>query len=284
MTDNEVNFSVLMSIYVKENPLWFEEAIRSILNQTVVPDEIVIVQDGKLTEELDKICDYYVKNYNDIFRVIKLPNNQGLGKALQIGVSECRNEWVARMDTDDISLPNRFELQVNFIKKHSDIDIVGGYIDEFSGEIKNKIGHRLLPLENLELRKFAKFRNPFNHMTVMFRRSAVIAAGNYKPFHLMEDYYLWYRMIINNCKIANIPHYLVHARVDNMVDKRGGWKYFCSEYKLYKEFFNSGYIMCIEYIWVLLVRFICRMSPSFLRKKIYYTAVHKKNSEEYDYV
>ena len=143
MTDNEVNFSVLMSIYVKENPSWFEEAIRSILNQTVMPNEIVIVQDGKLTEELDKICDYYVKNYNDIFRVIKLPNNQGLGKALQIGVSECRNEWIARMDTDDISLPNRFELQVNFIKKHSDIDIVGGYIDEFCGEIKNKIGHRL---------------------------------------------------------------------------------------------------------------------------------------------
>ncbi|MEI3420783.1 MAG: glycosyltransferase [Butyricimonas faecihominis] len=159
----------------------------------VLPEEVIVVKDGPLTEELEQVSCSYQKQEQTL-KVITLEQNMGLGKALQVGLEHCQFELVARMDTDDICKPKRFEKQVHFMEMHPDISVVGTWIEEFS-ESKEKVESiRELPLENEQLLKFMKWRNPFNHMTVMFRKQAVIYLGSYQPFYLLEDYYLWNRM------------------------------------------------------------------------------------------
>ena len=198
-----MNYSVLMSVYIKEQATFLKEALESVFTQTLLPGEVIVVKDGPLTEELEQVLVDYQKQEQTL-KVITLEQNMGLGKALQVGLEHCQFDLVARMDTDDICKPKRFEKQVHFMEIHPDISVVGTWIEEFS-ESKEKIESiRELPLENAQLLKFMKWRNPFNHMTVMFRKQAVISVGSYQPFYLLEDYYLWNRMANVGLKFANI--------------------------------------------------------------------------------
>ena len=225
-------FSVAMSVYRNDNPHHFARALQSITeDQTVKPDEIVLVVDGPVGENLNNVIEDYSTKY-DVFKVIRLEKNGGLGNALRIAVENCEHELIARMDSDDVSIPTRFEKQVNFMGEN-DVDIVGGHISEFVGDECNIVSRRDVNISHEEIKADMKKRCAFNHMTVMFKKSAVQSVGGYLSWHYNEDYYLWLRMLLAGCRFANLDQVLVNMRVgEEMYQRRGGWKYFKSEAKL----------------------------------------------------
>ncbi len=167
-----MNFSVLISVYYKEKPEYLEDAINSIFNQTLLPKEVILVEDGKLTDELYAVINILKEKYHEI-KTVRLKENQGLGSALNEGLKYCSYDIVARMDSDDISMPNRFRLQIDFLENHPDIDIISGWIDEFYGNKENIISTRKIPEEHNDIVKFGKSRNPINHPATMFRKSII---------------------------------------------------------------------------------------------------------------
>lgn len=264
-----MKFSVLMSVYYREKASFLEEALTSILTQTVMPSEIVCVKDGKLTDELNEVLDKFSAQYEGMFKFIEFENNQGLGTALRKGVEECSYDIIARMDTDDIAVPSRFEVELLTIKEKN-LDIVGSNIAEFDGNIENIISERKVPNSDDDIKKYAKKRNPFNHMTVMYKKSAVLKAGNYKDFLWFEDYALWVRMIITGAKMYNIQEDLVYARTGvNMFERRGGVKYIKREYKMQKGMLELKFISYKEFIFNVTTRSVVRIIPNKLRALIY---------------
>ncbi len=236
-------YSVLMSLYVKEKPEYLRLAIDSMLNQTVKPDEIVIVEDGPLMDSLYAVLDEYKAKFPQIVRTVKNEKNLGLGLALNVGLKDCKNELVARMDTDDISIPNRCGKQLRYFLDHPETTILGGQIEEFITNPKIAVGKRIVPETDKELKEFLKKRCPFNHMTVMFKKSDVIKAGNYQDWFWNEDYYLWIRLALEKFVFANLPDTLVHTRVGaDMYQRRGGSKYFKSEIDIQKLMLQKGLI------------------------------------------
>lgn len=228
-------YSVLMSLYIKEKPEYLRLAIDSMLNQTVSPDEIVIVEDGPLTDALYAVLDEYKEKFPQIIRTVRNEKNLGLGLALNVGLKECRNELVARMDTDDISLPNRCERQLKYFLENPGTTILGGQIAEFITSPEKIVGRRVVPETDKELKEFMKKRCPFNHMTVMFKKTDIIKAGNYQDWFWNEDYYLWIRLALEKFVFANLPDTLVYTRVGaDMYQRRGGDKYFKSEIEIQK--------------------------------------------------
>ena len=264
-----MNFSVLISVYSLEKPENLQSALTSIWDhQTLQPSEIVLVKDGPLTAALDEVIDRHKKSAP--IKIISLDRNYGLGYALAHGLEYCSNELVARMDSDDLSEPDRFEKQIKMMTDHPELDITGTNIAEFTGSPQNIRSHRRLPSKFPEIQKFAKKRNPLNHMTVVFKKSAVLSAGNYQPFFGYEDYYLWIRMLKNGSKIANIPEDLVLARVgDDMFARRCGKRYFRQELKLERELFNIGFLNHYEYGRNLFLRALPRLFPVWGVKLVY---------------
>ena len=229
---NKQAFSVCMCVYGKDNPQWLETAVESILNQTVSPEEVVLVVDGSVPETLNSVIERY--EAMPIFRVHRLPVNQGHGNARRIGLELCSNELVALMDADDISLPDRFEKQLRKFCQE-DADIVGGMITEFVDSPENLVAKRLVPTDHDTVCEYIKKRCPMNQVTVMFRKSSVEAAGGYLDWYNNEDYYLWLRMMQAGMRFANVPDVLVNVRVGkDMYQRRGGMRYFRSEAKLQK--------------------------------------------------
>ena len=264
-------YSVLMSLYKKEKPEYLAVAIESMLNQTVQPDEIVIVKDGPLTDELEKVLKGYTDKYPELFNIVESRENVGLGRALNLGLEHCRNELVARMDTDDIAILDRCEKQIEFLKNHHEVAIVGGQIEEFVGVESNVVGKRIVPCQNQEIRNFLKSRCPFNHMTVMFRKSDVIGVGNYLDCFWDEDYFLWIRMEIGKCNFANLPTVLVHVRTDiNTYKRRGGKRYFKSEIFLQKYMLKNGVINRARFVINIIIRVLIQLFlPNFLRQWVF---------------
>ena len=220
-------FSIITSIYKNDKPEFVRVSLDSMLiNQTIKPTEIVLVRDGQVTEELDRLLDEYEARYPEVFNIIRLNQNGGLGKALRLGVESAKYDIVARMDSDDICLPNRFELQLKYLELHPNVDIIGGQMTEFIDMPDNIIGKRIVPCTNDEIYNFMKNRCALNHVTVMFRKEAVLKAGNYQDWFWNEDYYLWVRMMIAKCKFANVPNVLVNVRSGaDQYARRGGRKY-----------------------------------------------------------
>ena len=215
--------SLLMSVYIKENPEYFRQSLKSALGQTVKAKEIVLILDGPITTELQEVIIDFKKDNLEVLKVVPLDNNVGLGKALAIGVEVCKYDLVARMDTDDIMLPSRIEKQYSEFTKDPNLTIVGSNIDEFYDSPKSIVGRRIVPETNREIREFSKKRNPFNHMTVMFKKKAVLDVGNYQPMMGFEDYYLWVRLLKAGYKGKNIQESLVYARTgEGMYARRGG--------------------------------------------------------------
>lgn len=237
------SFSVAMSVYYKDNAVFFDRALQSITErQTIKPTEIVLVCDGPLNEQLDAVIDKYRKQY-PIFKILRLKDNRGLGNALKLAIENASNEIIARMDSDDISVPDRFEQQLKFFSNHSEVDIVGGNITEFIGDETNIVGKRIVPTKDSEIKEYMKKRCAFNHMSVMYKKSAIQAAGGYIDWFWNEDYYLWIRMQLNGAVFANTGTVLVNVRVgEEMYQRRGGKKYFQSEYGLQKLMLDNKMI------------------------------------------
>ena len=264
----DFKFSVCMSVYKNDRPEYVDIAIQSIfIKQTVKPNEIVLVVDGPISMELESLIDNYSTKYSEIFTIIKLEKNQGLGNALRVAVEKVKYDWVARMDSDDIAAPDRFEKQKSFLQANLDVDIVGGQITEFIDVESNIVGLRNVPLLSADINVYIKARCPFNHMTVMFRKDKILAVGNYIDWHYNEDYFLWIRMFLAGCQFANLPETLVNVRVGKeMYQRRGGWKYFLSEAKLQKYMFDNDIIGVIRFVYNVFGRFVIQvLMPNKLR-------------------
>lgn len=225
-------FSVSMCVYMGDNPQHFDTALKSIFTQTVLPDEVVLVVDGPVSEKTNSVIEKYQWE-NEFFKVIRLEENVGHGNARRAGLKSCNCDIVALMDADDICIPQRFEKQIKEFEKDSELDIVGGQITEFIDDVSNVVGVRNVPCDDNEIKEYMKKRCPMNQMTVMFKKSSVERAGGYIDWFCEEDYYLWLRMGMNNMKFKNLSETLVNVRVGKeMYMRRGGLKYFKSEAKL----------------------------------------------------
>jgi glycosyltransferase involved in cell wall biosynthesis len=264
-------YSVLMSLYIKEKPEYLRLAIDSMLAQTVAPDEIVIVEDGPLTDALYAVLDEYKTKFPQIIRTVRNEKNLGLGLALNAGLKECRNELVARMDTDDISKPDRCEKQLEEFLLNSKLDIVGGNISEFIDSPDNIVGQRIVPQKDADIKEYLKRRCPFNHMTVMFKKDSVLRVGNYIDWFWNEDYSLWIRMCLANMTFANIPSVLVNVRVGKeMYKRRGGWKYFKSETKIQWFMYRRRLISLPRSMYNVVLRLCLQvLMPNWLRGVVF---------------
>ena len=264
-----MSISVLMSIYRAEKPDYLIMSLHSIINQTMYVSEIIIVEDGPLTIELYSILDEFESKY-PIIRRLSLSENHGLGFALSEGLKLCSNELVARMDSDDICKPNRFEVQVKFMETHPEVDVLGSWIDEFYETKENVVSVRRVPENSKELYEFSKKRNPMNHPTVMFRKSSVLKAGGYQTCMLLEDYYLWARMFKMGMVFYNIQESLLYFRLSHDIYKRrGGLKYAITEVKFQIELHKIGYLTIFETIRNIASRFFVRVMPVCIRRRIY---------------
>tara|TARA_B100001093_G_scaffold520294_1_gene614383 strand:- start:4974 stop:5792 length:819 start_codon:yes stop_codon:yes gene_type:complete len=257
-------YSVLISVYSKEKANFLNKALNSLVNQTLIPGEIVIVKDGLLNPDLDEVIDSFSSKEKNKVKVLSLKENVGLGKALQLGLLETNFDIVARMDSDDISYENRFKLQYEFLSDNKHIDIVGSNIDEFRKDFKVVDNVRIVPENHYDISKRMKWINGMNHVTVMFRKKSIIDSGNYNSFNGFEDYHLWIRMILNNKKFYNIQKSLVAVRIGNdMIGRRKGLSYFKTEWKFIRFLKEKKYISYIEMIVSGVSKFIVRISPRF---------------------
>ena len=270
MDNNKIKFSVLMSVYKNDKLEFVKQSIDSILNQTLKPDEIVIVQDGPIPQEVESLILEY-KNKYELFESVVLEENRGLGNALNIGLQYCSYDIVARMDADDICKNDRFEKQIKEFENDNSLSVVGGFINEFIDDVNKSEGIRVVPITHEEIVVQMKSRNPFNHMTVMFKKADVINSGNYQEFHFCEDYYLWIRMFLNGMRFKNIGEILANARVGNdMYKRRGGWKYYKSCVKLQKFLLTNKVISFPRFIKNVLTRFVIQiLMPNSFRAFFY---------------
>ena len=263
-----------MSVYHKENPLFLSQSIESILNQTIKTNDFVIICDGPLTKELDSVLEQYQQSNQKIFNVVRKEKNEGLGLALKLGVSICKNEIIMRMDSDDISMPNRAEIELPLMER---FDLVGSDIEEFEGETSNKIGKRVVPKNVKEIKKWLKSRSPFNHPSVMYKKSIILEAGNYEDCPLREDYLLWINVLNVTENVCNVPDVLVYMRSGiEMRIRRGAKAGKQSSKKILKYQLYLQNINRIEYCWISFKQFIFYNSPIWL-KKIYYKHLLRKH-------
>jgi len=260
-----------MSIYIKEDPEFFNQAMLSITeNQTIRPNEIILVKDGPLSLNLNHAISFWDDKLGDIFFVVELKRNLGLGRALKIGMRHCSNELIARMDTDDISRSNRFEVQIEYMRLNPECDILGSFVTEFEKDADVVTSYRNVPISHSNIIKSAKLKNPFNHPSVMYRKSAVLMAGGYRECHGFEDYYLWIRMILNGAHCFNISEPLVNMRVGcAMLSRRGGFWYAINEVKFQYKLLNLGFISYLGFVKNLLIRIPIRLLPNIIRSFFY---------------
>ena len=271
-------FSVLISIYYKEKPEHFDACMKSIWDQqTLKPTEIILVEDGPLTVELYESISLWQERLQQTLRVIKLEENVGTGKAKNIGLQHCQYEIVSIVDTDDISVSDRFEKQMQCFEADGDLVILGGQINEFVDDISSPSGMRVVPLDNQALRHYAKKQSPFNNMTISYRKSKILEVGGYQHHLWMEDYNLFLRVIAKGYKIQNLADVLVYARIDNgMHARRKGLEYIKSEKQLLNLKKQLKLQNPIHANMLFLVRSVFRLMPSSLLGKIYNTFLRKK--------
>lgn len=273
------NYSVLMSVYYKEKPDYLRQCIDSMLNQTKKTNDFVIVEDGMLTKELEKVIKHYEESFPNIFNIIRFEKNRGVGAALNEAIYYCKNEIIARMDSDDISDFTRCEKELN--KINEGFDIVGSNIVEFENDtIEIPISKKIMPKTIEEIKKYSKYRNPFNQPSVMFKKNIIIRAGNYQHLYRLEDYDLWLRCLSLGVQCYNIQENLVFMRTNKDFYKRrtGGKKTFKSYMVLRKNAFCSNQINFFEYFLNMIIAFVKCYSPSYLNRFMYQKILRKNNS------
>lgn len=269
-------YSVLMSLYKKEHPEYLRTALDSMINQTVMADEIVLVEDGPLTEELYAVVEEYTVKYPNLLRIVVNEKNLGLGLALNEGLKECRNELVARMDTDDISKPERCEKQLMLFEEKPYLTIVGSYIDEFVGTPENVISQRRVPTSSEAIYEYAKRRSAFNHPAVMYRKSKVLENGGYSDLRRNQDVDLFGRMLFSGCKAENIGESLLYFRSnDDLAKRRKSWQNTKSYIDTIKCFWKIGYASFNDYALVAVAQTGMFLMPVKVQHWVYKTFLRK---------
>jgi glycosyltransferase involved in cell wall biosynthesis len=267
-----------MSVYKNDNPIYLVEALESLVKQTRQPDEIVLVEDGPITEDLEVVIQQYETKYPSIMNVVRREKNGGLGKALQVAVDNAHYDLIARMDSDDISHPKRFEKQVHFMEEHQEVDICGGDAAKFLTTPDEIIGYRRPKFTDKELKKQLKDKTPFCHVSIMAKKDAILKAGNYVEIFNQEDYYMWARMANCGCVFANIPDILVYVRLVGVGGRRGGWKYFKNEMFMQNYLLKSHIISLPKYCWHVIEKFIIEvLMTAKMRELAYKTLIKAKN-------
>ena len=263
-----MRLSVLMTVYNKESSANLSQCLDSLAIQTLPADEVVIVEDGPLGEPLDAT----IAAYRKILPIVSLPLpiHAGRGAALRAGVYMCRGEYVALMDSDDISVPDRFQRQMNFLDSNREIDVVGGAIAEFEEECSAPHAIRLLPTAGPALRRFAKHRSPMNNVTVVYRKASVVASGNYESCPGFEDYHLWARMLTLGYRLHNMNDILVYVRCGNgMQGRRGGLAYLKGEIEFQSFLRKMGLLDAAGSFLNILMRGPIRLAPDSVRSLCY---------------
>lgn len=269
-------YSVLMSVYQKEKPENLRQSIISMLEQTVAPEQFVLVCDGPLNDGLNAVVADACAANPEIMRVIHLAKNGGLGNSLRVGLAACQCDIVARMDSDDISVPERCAKQLEALAVHR-CDVVGSNLVEFAGSIDCVISEKDVPETQEEILEYSKLRNPFNHPCVMFKKSAVEAVGGYQDFHLLEDYYLWLRMLVAGYTGYNVQEPLLFMRCDEgMYNRRGGAEYIRSQIYFANYMRSIGWISSFEYARFVSMRIVGSLVPTSLRMRAYKALLRKK--------
>ena len=269
-------YSVLMSVYHKEKPEYLKQAIASIQAQTLPTDDFVLVCDGPLNDALDAVIAKKQQEMGKTLNVVRLAKNGGLGNALNEGIKHCKNELVARMDSDDIAYPDRCEKQIAVFYTHLEVSICSGIVEEFTSTPDVVDAKRVPPEAHEEIVEFAKKRNPFNHPCVMYKKSAVEAVGSYQDFYLLEDYYLWLRMLMAGYQGYNIQESLLHMRAgSDMYLRRAGWKYAKTQARLFGFMRDKKFISNGQYIKSCVIRSGSALAPNWLRKLMFEKVLRK---------
>lgn len=275
---HEDAYSVLMSVYQRENPAYFKSSIESMMKQTLPFSDFVLVCDGPLTKELDEVITWAQNELGDRFQCVRLAENGGLGKALKEGIVYCRCPIIARMDSDDLSRPDRCRLQMRVLKEKN-CDLVSGSLMEFVNTPGDGSQMRVLPETSEEIVRFSAKRNPFNHPCVMYRKEAVLKAGNYQHFPGFEDYWLWMRMLKNGCRGWNLPEILLDMRVGNgMYARRGGVEYVKNLLHFQYCLKQENMISKKQFLWNCICRVVAALIPNGLRSSLYHTFLRKKSN------
>ncbi len=275
----KLDFSVSICVYGKDNPMHFDVALSSIIHQSVRPTEIVLAVDGPIPKGIENVIDKYGEISGEkkvTFKVIRLEKNMGHGEARRISFDNCSCDYVAIMDADDIAVHERFEKQIQFLEKHPETTVVGGYITEFIStdseqDTSQKAGVRVVPETDMEIKEYLKKRCPMNQVTVMFNKVDVTSVGGYIDWYCEEDYYLWIRLALAGKKFANIPETLVNVRVgEEMYQRRGGYRYFRSEAKLQKYMLEKRIIALPRYVINVMERFVVQvLLPNRVRSFVF---------------
>lgn len=273
------NYSVLMSVYKKDNPLFLQMSIDSMLMQSYLTDDFVIVCDGFLTDKLYEVLNMY-KAYS-VINIIQLEKNVGLGAALNEGLKYCKNELVARMDSDDISHPDRCRFQIEEFKKNPNLKLVGTFIEEFSDEPSQIIGYKKVPCTEVEIYQFAKRRNPFNHPTVMYKRSFILDNGGYSDLRKGQDFELFNRLVSKHMCCKNIAKYLLKFRRDrDFIIRRKSWDSAKTNIIIIYKSFRRHYSSIIDLIYTIVTQISLLVLPVKFVDTIYkkkYRRKHIKN-------
>lgn len=280
-----MNFSVSICVYKDDNFIYFREALQSVVKQSLAPSQVVLVIDGQIGSNLQNVINEFTLTTKQLcidFDVIYLEQNVGHGEARKISIEKAKFELVALMDADDISRYKRFEKQVSMFMKNKRVSIVGGQILEVSHDTKKPIGKREVPLSNEDIKEYLKKRCPFNQVTVMFKKTDVLKAGSYIDFYHNEDYYLWVRMYIEGFEFCNLEDVLVDVRVDEtFYNRRGGFKYFLSEFKIQRIMYKNGIISFFRFLFNSSIRFVLQVVlTDYLRGLLFKKLARKKVENE----
>ncbi|WP_338589231.1 glycosyltransferase [Shewanella khirikhana] len=262
-------FSVLLSVYRKEHPQYLSQALTSIWHDQILrPSQIVLVQDGPLTSELDSEITHWQAVLGDVLTLVALPHNVGLAAALNQGLQHCKYDLVARMDTDDISMSDRFKFQVDFMQANPRVAVSSGFIEEWNGDFSSQLSSRSLPLEHDDIVKFAKMRSPISHPACIFRKSVILEVGGYPDIY-PEDHLLWVRVLKAGHKLANIPQVLLRMRTGEDFITRRGYTFLKGELTSYRMMCQFGFLTLGQFIKVSVLRSLVRLSPDFLKVWLY---------------
>lgn len=275
-----MKFTVLLPVYNGDNAEHFQLALESILIQTLLPDELILLIDGKVNRGIEKVIKDFINAQTNIeIKIVRNKVNKGLGQTLRNGVLISNNEFIVRMDADDICEKSRFEIQMKYFSSQ-DIDILGGQIEEFNEAIGDLKRFRSVPLNSHEIRLFSKRRNPINHMTVCFKKSAILSIGNYEDVPGYEDYYLWMKALKCNLKVQNLNYTLVYARVKELVIKRQGMKFFKKEVQFQIKLFRNNLVTFNTFIVNVFIRALPRLLPLPLLNMVYNRRLRKVKSNQ----
>ena len=246
---SKYKYTVLLPVYYKDSPEYLRVAIESMIAQTLPPEEIVIAVDGPIGSELQSLITVYKKTKPDLFSIYQFKERDGLGGLLRKAVPLCRNEYIARMDADDYSLPNRMAKQFSILKKHCDVDVVGSNVDEFIEHVNEPVSHVILPENPADTFLFAKRRCPMRHPTLLYRKSDVIAVGGYRKLYTFEDYDLIVRMLRHGFKLYNVQEPLVCMRISrDFYARRGGVRFVKCMIQTKWSFLKTGFISPIDFL------------------------------------